>query len=284
MSQFKGWTGACEQCGVEIRKPRCHAARVKHHYCSVACHDKAQTITPPKPCKICGNLFKVRGRMDRYSTCPTPECRADAKRGSNNGNWAGGVTPPRQRDMSWARYRNWRKAVLERDGRVCVNCGARERVMHADHIKEYAKYPELRYEVSNGRTLCPECHRDTWRKIKIMIKGYIAVDLDGTLAHYDSWIHWSHIGEPVPAMLQRVRTWIQQGKEVRIMTARVSPQALAMSNVSLAEVEAVIKAWCLKYLGFELAVTCQKDMAMISLWDDRAITVEMNTGRVLSGT
>ena len=37
------------------------------------------------------------------------------------------------------------------------------------------------------------------------MKGWIGVDLDGTLAMYDGWVGVSHIGEPVPAMLQRVR-------------------------------------------------------------------------------
>ena len=55
-------------------------------------------------------------------------------------------------------------------------------------------------------------------------KGYIAVDLDGTLAFYDHWRGVEHVGEPIPAMVQRVRQWLSEGKDVRIFTARVSVQ------------------------------------------------------------
>lgn len=45
----------------------------------------------------------------------------------------------------------------------------------------------------------------------------------------------------------------------------------------------LIQAWCLEHIGTALRVTASKDFAMIQLWDDRAVAVEMNTGRVLGG-
>lgn len=102
--------------------------------------------------------------------------------------------------------------------------------------------------------------------------GWIGVDLDGTLAHYDGWRGIAHIGEPVPLMLARVQDWLEQGITVKIFTARVSD-----AN-ERAEVVAAIHAW-LADLGFPpLEVTNIKDFAMVELWDDRAVQVRPNTG------
>jgi len=54
-------------------------------------------------------------------------------------------------------YKAWRKKVYVRDGYTCKECGARKR-LEAHHIKMWAHFPELRYEVSNGITLCKKCH------------------------------------------------------------------------------------------------------------------------------
>ncbi len=52
------------------------------------------------------------------------------------------------------------------------------------------------------------------------MSGWIGVDLDGTLAHYDGWAGPESIGEPIPLMMARVREWLALGREVRIFTAR----------------------------------------------------------------
>lgn len=108
--------------------------------------------------------------------------------------------------------------------------------------------------------------------------GWIGVDLDGTLAKYDEWRGPEHIGEPIGQMLFRVRKWLEDGREVRIMTARVSGTP--------AERKAALKPiqlWCLEHFGRKLPVTCSKDYAMAELWDDRCVQVEPNTGRRMDG-
>lgn len=53
-----------------------------------------------------------------------------------------------------------RKQILHRDNYTCQVCGFREpEIMEVDHIKPKSKFPELKYELNNLITLCPNCHR-----------------------------------------------------------------------------------------------------------------------------
>lgn len=83
--------------------------------------------------------------------------RRKTPRGAAHWAWKGGVTPEHHKIRTSYRMQKWRKAVLERDGRKCVLC-PRRTLLQVDHIKPFALYPELRFEVSNGRTLCRPCH------------------------------------------------------------------------------------------------------------------------------
>ena len=81
------------------------------------------------------------------------------RQGPDHPNWRGGR--PWERFAS-DQYRAWRLAVLQRDKYICQECGRqckpRERGLAAHHIQPYATYPDLRYDVNNGRTLCRACH------------------------------------------------------------------------------------------------------------------------------
>lgn len=103
--------------------------------------------------------------------------------------------------------------------------------------------------------------------------GWVGVDLDGTLAAYHGWRGPEHIGVPIPLMVNRVIKWKAQGKDVRIMTARVSP-GKGDSDVCRTH----INNWMDTYLGFRLPITHEKDHKMIELWDDRVVQVIPNTG------
>jgi len=116
-------------------------------------------------------------------------------------------------------------------------------------------------------------------------QGWIGVDLDGTLAVYDGWKGADHIGDPVPAMVDRVKAWLAAGLEVRVFTARVWAPADGMSvrKDEVMYVRTAIERWCRRHIGVALPVTCEKDYSMIELWDDRAVQIIPNTGQRADG-
>lgn len=116
-------------------------------------------------------------------------------------------------------------------------------------------------------------------------EGWIGFDLDGTLAKApDGGLH--SIGDPIQPMVDLCKGFLADGWEIRIVTARASPPFLdpngdrVTGSVMIKEVQ----DWTEKHLGARLPVTCSKDYRMIRLYDDRAIQVEFNTGKIVGGS
>ena len=99
-------------------------------------------------------------------------------------------------------------------------------------------------------------------------EGWIGVDLDGTLAMYNGWHGYEYIGEPIPLMMERVKHWIEEGRIVKIFTARITDE----------EARIPIQTWLDKHGIGQLEITNVKDFKMIQLWDDRCIQVMPNMG------
>lgn len=75
--------------------------------------------------------------------------------------WKGGVTPINKKIRMSLDIRNWRNSVFIRDDYTCQMCGVKGGKLQADHIKPFSLYPELRFAIDNGRTLCILCHKKT---------------------------------------------------------------------------------------------------------------------------
>lgn len=108
-----------------------------------------------EPIALCGNerfyAKRVMAQEDRFRTKDLS--------GENHWNWKGGLTPENQRQRSSTQARAWRKAIFERDEYTCRVCGKRGGNLNAHHIKPWAKYETLRFDITNGITLCEECHK-----------------------------------------------------------------------------------------------------------------------------
>lgn len=117
-------------------------------------------------------------------------------------------------------------------------------------------------------------------------RGWIGVDLDGTLAEYHGWPADGGIGKPIPAMLERVKAWVDRmlyhnDMAVRIFTARVCPGGRVNAS-DCEEQRRKIETWCLEHIGWIIPIVYEKDFRMVVLYDDRCEKVEANTGVVQS--
>lgn len=121
---------------------------------------------------------------------------------------------------------------------------------------------------------------------EIAEKKWIGVDLDGTLAAYDGWKPWNDIGVPLWSMMNKVRAWIEEGRDIRIFTARVCFDIdvcrVTGEEFTRAQMVEVIQDWCQRWNLPRLPVTNVKDIYMAELWDDRAVQMVPNTGRTLA--
>jgi len=165
----------CSGCGqIVYRRP----SEIREtNYCSKQCYDRNQRTGTPLFCKVCGteyyrppSLIKWRG-----SNFCSRKCQGiftgKKQTGCNNCWWKGGVSPLNHRIRSGGKFAAWRKLVFGRDNYTCQKCGERSCsggavFLHPHHIKSFTHYPDLRFEVANGITLCIICHRKEHRASK----------------------------------------------------------------------------------------------------------------------
>jgi 5-methylcytosine-specific restriction endonuclease McrA len=109
-----------------------------------------------RTCEHCGKTFHVKASAVRYSGARycSVKCHNDARRLPD-------VETHRLRGSY--RYAAWRTKVVTRDRYTCQRCGQTRGKLNAHHVKPWAKHPELRFDVSNGITLCIPCHRAVHR-------------------------------------------------------------------------------------------------------------------------
>ena len=110
-------------------------------------------------CVVCGKPVSDKPYR-RKLTC-SEECKnkyISQTRGENHWNYTGENAGYIQKRRLWAEYRDWRAAVYKRDGFTCVKCGVVGKNLNAHHLDSFSAHPEKRLDVSNGVTLCKECH------------------------------------------------------------------------------------------------------------------------------
>lgn len=162
----------CQTCSKEFRvfPSREHTAK----FCSNVCLGKWRAIAfigeghprwkggeRSKVCQGCGNVFHWKqGKpfisWEKQKFCSKP-C-ADKHGLRYTGEDHPLYNPNSRRKASRGKQGAWARAVFSRDKNTCQHCGATEIQLHAHHVKSFADYPDLRWDVDNGLTLCWKCH------------------------------------------------------------------------------------------------------------------------------
>lgn len=164
----------CKTCGKkELVIP---ARAAKYQFCSLKCagiahsqkikgdnHPRWKGGEREKTCPQCGNIFRWEDMRhlpaitwEQRKFCSN-ECAVKGQiryEGENHPYWK----PNSRRKVRRGKHRYWASAVLARDNSTCQHCGVKGVEMHAHHIKPISEAPELKFELSNGLTLCYECH------------------------------------------------------------------------------------------------------------------------------
>lgn len=154
-SRGDGRTSQCPSCR-HVKERKSTKGRVStfkgHHHT-----DKAKQ-------KLSTSHKGLQPRLGKHHTIETrmkisKNNRAKSPRGAANPNYKDGKAEERRGLRFTMAYKRWRFDVFARDSFTCQDCGdARGGNLNAHHIKPFADYPDLRFELSNGITLCQKCH------------------------------------------------------------------------------------------------------------------------------
>jgi hypothetical protein len=186
----KGFAYLCKYCDKEFRVKQRGAK-----YCSRSCANRAypeRNLGKKHSEEAINKIKKARNRQTQIMGSPmkgkkhTPEARERMSLasigknrnspehietlrqkflGSNNPRWKGGITSASRAERIKFRL-TMQKLVFERDGYTCVECKVSGNALQVDHIKSWAKHPELRFTMDNCQTLCMKCHyKKTFNKV-----------------------------------------------------------------------------------------------------------------------
>lgn len=148
--------------GIYKRKPRSEEYRknlriaAKKRGVSIVtriAHKKALTGRKlPPHSKEWNEKIKQAHLKIRYKT-------SEREKGNKHWNWQGGIYSEIARLRKTIQYYDWRDAVYKRDKYTCIECKKSGVYLNAHHKKSFRHFPELRFDINNGITLCVPCHK-----------------------------------------------------------------------------------------------------------------------------
>lgn len=163
------WNGRCRKCASQMKivPPDVMAQRVAKRLKTISEWSEEKKLARAKALRQ--QILRQGGIPNRKPFVKEGE---DGRRmaGTNHYAWKGGPEFQVGEGRSSREYAQWRMTIFQRDNFTCQMCGIRGGKLHADHILPWSTHRELRFELSNGRTLCIPCHKTTptygWRNVK----------------------------------------------------------------------------------------------------------------------
>lgn len=172
-NHYKNGKPKCKNCGVQLNRwasKRCRpcfyeSIREEGHWSwkggkqkCLDCNKQLKSVYA-KRCTSCAGKIKEFSARHRKNLSLVSKGKPKLWiRGKSNPAWRGGITPIEIALRKTFEYEEWRKSVFERDDYTCKVCGEIGGKLEADHIKPWSLYKELRFDLSNGQTLCESCH------------------------------------------------------------------------------------------------------------------------------
>jgi endogenous inhibitor of DNA gyrase (YacG/DUF329 family) len=190
-------TRACKECGSTMHVKPSTIKIGSGKFCSRKCNGVWQSKyrigenslgwkgdAKVRKCLFCGKKIvpSVPGTRLRPRKFCSSKCQghwaSEFLKGENAVNWQGGITPIHFAIRNSLKYRVWRGQIFGKDKSTCQKCGYKGRRINAHHIKKFSEifremmaknpsvsdlYKALSWEdfwkISNGITLCIECHK-----------------------------------------------------------------------------------------------------------------------------
>jgi 5-methylcytosine-specific restriction endonuclease McrA len=157
----------CPTCSKKFTIPKSKVQK----YCSYKCNPRAKPVTDkPKMEKRCPICFC---KFETYKSQPHKHCSRECfnkatsirQRGKKSNLWKGGKTKRSRYVRAHKLYAQWRKKILKRDDYTCQSClrsfsEVKNGTLHAHHIIPFAENKRKALKVSNGITLCKNCHEE----------------------------------------------------------------------------------------------------------------------------
>lgn len=142
---------SCDRCGCEFNDSNPHTKIIDGRHLCIDCSFVEQQVTEKEFLELSGIMVSNAHAIVKdekpilwIGKAPWEKSAQDIRNSSE--------------------YSKWRTDVFERDGYKCQHCDQVGGTLNAHHIKPFAQYEDLRLELTNGLTLCEDCHKAVHRK------------------------------------------------------------------------------------------------------------------------